>query len=216
MSDEHPYSSPPLADPTMPPASDPSIAGAPPPEGKAVRFPDAREPDRVRSAMSWGLTILVALAVTFGVKTWLIQVYSIPSTSMVPTLLVGDRVVVSKLNRNPGRGDIIVFDRPANDPGGPNDPKVLIKRVIGLPGDTVSAKDGKVLVNGTVLREDYLPDGVTTEMTHPVKVAEGQLLVFGDNRPSSQDGRYFGTISKKLIVGRALLRVWPLSRVGRL
>ena len=202
--------------PLVGPPPGPTDGAAPPPEGKAIRFPDAREPDRMRTAMSWGLTILIALAVTFGVKTWLVQVYSIPSTSMVPTLLVGDRVVVSKLNRDPGRGDVIVFDRPANDPGGPNDPKVLIKRVIGLPGDTVSAANGKVLVNGKVLHEDYLPAGVTTEMTRAIKVADGQLLVFGDNRPSSQDGRYFGTINKKLIVGRAVLRVWPLSRIGRL
>lgn len=178
---------------------------------------DAARRQRQRAIRSWALTIVVALAITFAVKTWLYQPYSIPSASMVPTLEVGDRVVVSKLNKDPGRGDIIVFERPANDPAsGPDAPDVLIKRVIGLPGDTVSAADGKVYVNGKALREAYLPRGTVTDMAEPIDVPPDEYLVLGDNRRVSQDGRVFGPISKDLIVGRAILRIWPLSRFGRL
>ena len=173
--------------------------------------------ERKRSAISWGLTIALAIGLTVVVKTWFYQPYSIPSGSMIPTLEVGDRVVVSKLNTDPGRGDIIVFDRPANDPAPDADaPEVLIKRVIGLPGERVTAVDGQVYIDGKPLREDYLPDGTRTEISNPITVPDGELLVMGDNRQYSQDGRVFGPISKDLIVGRAILRIWPLDRFGKL
>lgn len=172
---------------------------------------------RNRAIRSWALTIVLALGITICVKTWFYQPYSIPSASMVPTLEVGDRVVVSKMNKDPGRGDIIVFERPENDPAsGPDAPDVLIKRVIGLPGDTVSASDGKVYVNGRPLREAYLPNGTITDMAESIDVPPNHYLVLGDNRRVSQDGRVFGPISKDLIVGRAILRIWPLNRFGRL
>jgi signal peptidase I len=135
----------------------------------------------------------------------------------VPTLDIGDRVLVSKLNRTPGRGDIVVFNRPSNDPPqSPDDPKVLIKRVIGLPGETVEARDGKVYVDGKALDESYLPKGTVTTIAKPITVPKGEILVLGDNRGVSQDGRYFGPIPENLIVGRAILRIWPLSRFGTL
>jgi signal peptidase I len=136
---------------------------------------------------------------------------------MVPTLLVGDRVLVSKLNTDPGRGDVVVFNRPPNDPKrDPSEPDVLIKRVIGLPGETVTAQDGFVYVDGKKLVEDYLPasSNAKTVIQSAINVPNGQLLVLGDNRGISFDGRSFGTISKDLIVGRAVLRIWPLSRFG--
>jgi len=173
---------------------------------------------RWRSAISWGLTIVFALILTVVVQTWFYKVYSIPSASMVPTLLINDRVVVSKLNKDPSRGDIIVFNRPKDDPAGPGEPSVLIKRVIGLSGETVSFLNGGVEIDGKKLREDYLPKGTTTEPEghSVVHVPKGDLLVLGDNRRISQDGRTFGPIPKSLIVGRAVLRIWPPSRLGRL
>ena len=186
-------------------------------EGRTFRIQDPKKPTVSRNAISWGVTIVVALLLTMVVKTWIFQAYSIPSESMVPTLLIGDRVLVSKLNRDPGRGDVVVFNRPPNDPArGPNDPPVLIKRVIGLPGETITAQDGSVYVNGQKLVEDYLPKtaGAQTVIQSAIKVPNGQLLVLGDNRSVSFDGRSFGTISKDLIVGRAVLRIWPLSRFG--
>ncbi len=187
--------------------------------GSRRRAVEARAASRARNRAirSWAVTIVVALGITLVVKTWFYQPYSIPSTSMVPTLEVGDRVVVSKLNTDPGRGDIIVFERPANDPAsGPDAPDVLIKRVIGMPGDTVSATDGKVYVNGKPLREAYLPTGTMTDIAEPIDVPAGHYLVMGDNRRVSQDGRVFGPISKRLIVGRAILRIWPIGRFGKL
>jgi signal peptidase I len=175
------------------------------------------KPSTTHTIVSWGITIVIAIVATLAVRAWVFEQYSIPSPSMVPTLDVGDRVLVSKLNRTPGRGDIVVFNRPSNDPPqSPDDPKVLIKRVIGLPGETVEARDGKVYVDGNALDERYLPKGTVTTIAKPITVPKGEILVLGDNRGVSQDGRYFGPIPENLIVGRAILRIWPLSRFGTL
>ena len=137
------------------------------------------------------------------------------SVSMVPTLKIGDRVLVFRLDRDPSRGDIVVFDRPPNDPKtNESDPDVLIKRVIGLPGETIDVVDGRVRVDGTALDEDYLPAGTTTVLSEPITVPKGKILVMGDNRLRSLDGRSFGPIDKDLIVGRAIVRIWPFSRIG--
>ncbi len=184
---------------------------------RTFRVNEPTRPSGWRTATSWGITILIAVAATLGIRAFVFEQYSIPSTSMVPTLEVGDRVIVSKLNRTPGRGDVVVFDRPANDPArSADDPKVLIKRVIGLPGETVEAREGQVYIDGKPLEENYLPDGTVTSIDEPIDVPEGEILVLGDNRGVSQDGRYFGPIDEDLIVGRAIWRVWPLSRLSGL
>jgi len=186
-------------------------------EDRTFRVAEPKRPTGWHTAMSWGITILIAVAATLCVRAFVFEQYSIPSTSMVPTLEVGDRVIVSKLNRTPGRGDVVVFDRPANDPAASaSDPKVLIKRVIGLPGETVEARDGEVYVDGKKLEESYLPDGTVTSIAEPIDVPEGKILVLGDNRGVSQDGRFFGPIDEDLIVGRAIWRIWPISRIGGL
>lgn len=197
-------------------ASDSTSPDDLPDSGRTVRIDEPARANRTRTAISWAMTIALALGLTFVVKTWFYQPFSIPSTSMVPTLQIGDRVVVSKMNTDPGRGDIVVFDRPANDPAGPGEPKVLIKRVIGLPGETVSAEDGKVLIDGNPLRESYLDADVRTEINTPITVPPGEILFLGDNRMQSRDGRVFGTVSKDSIVGRAIVRIWPPGRLGSL
>lgn len=181
-----------------------------------MTLPEAKKKWVLGAAVGWVVTIGLALAVTLGINAWVLQVYSIPSESMVPTLLVGDRVVVSKLSTDPGRGDIVVFERPPNDPAGPGDPAVLIKRVIGLPGETLTAQAGVVYIDGKPLQEDYLPEGMITLISGDIKVGPGQLLMMGDNRTNSKDGRVFGPISKDLIVGRAIFRIWPFGRIGGL
>ena len=194
------------------PASDTLVGG------ERVLELNADQPStRKSTAMGWAVTIAVAVVLTVVVKSFILQAYSIPSESMVPTLNVGDRVVVFRLNKDPARGDIVVFDRPADDPKtDPSEPDVLIKRVIGLPGETIESRDGKVYVDGKKLVEDYLPDGTDTSITTPITVPKGELLVLGDNRQHSFDGRFFGPIDKKLIVGRAIARIWPFSRIGGL
>jgi signal peptidase I len=215
-----------------PPANgdDPELAPVTPRKGKPERSFWAELP----------LLIGIALLIAFLVKTFVAQAYYIPSESMVPQLKVGDRVVVSKLSyrlHKPRRGDIIVFDAPPGATGlkteskGKGVPRVarnvleavglrqpsteeFIKRVIGLPGDTVEGRNGKVYVNGLELVEPYLHGNVTTSDFGPVKVPKGRLWLMGDNRDNSEDSRVFGTVPESTVVGRAVVRPWPLNRLA--
>jgi signal peptidase I len=167
---------------------------------------------RTRSAIEWGLVIVGALAAALLVKAFVIQAFFIPSGSMEPTLNVGDRVFVNKLSyklHDVHRGDLVVFERPPNDAA--SDIKDLIKRVVGLGGETVEAHDGKVYVDGEALDESYLPRGTYTTDFDPQPIPKDHLFVMGDNRGNSQDSRAFGPIDEDLIVGRAFVRVWPPS-----
>jgi signal peptidase I len=136
---------------------------------------------------------------------------------MTPTLQVHDRVLVNKLSYRMHpvhRGDIIVFKAPPNvDPS----VKDLVKRVIGLPGETIAGRtDGHVYVNGNILNEPWLPKGLRTDPGFaPIKVPPNSYYVLGDNRPNSRDSRYFPThfVQKKDIIGRVFLRIWPLNRI---
>jgi signal peptidase I len=176
-----------------------------------------------RSVIEWGLVIGGALLVALIVRTFLVQPFWIPSASMEPTLHEGDRVLVNKLSydlHDVHHGDVIVFERPdePNDvPHPENEIPDLIKRVIGLPGDTLQARDGVVYLNGERLDEPYLaPDTPTTDLDTPVTVPEGHVFVMGDNRTNSHDSRKFGPIPESSIVGRAFLRIYPLDDIGGL
>jgi signal peptidase I len=155
----------------------------------------------------------------------------IPSGSMLPTLQINDRLIIDKLSyrfSNPQRGDIIIFDLPENL--GFKEP--FLKRVIGLPGDRVDVKGGKVYINGKVLSEKYLDeppdeDWSTTDrftsdgpgkVSWPAdgRVPQGQYLVLGDNRNNSYDSHYWGFVLKEKIIGRVSKRFWPLSRAGEI
>jgi signal peptidase I len=112
------------------------------------------------------------------------------------------------------RGDIVVFNKPPNDttPG----VKDLIKRVIGLPGETISGQNGQVYINDHPLAEPWLPKGETTQPFPATRIPAGDYFMMGDNRGDSADSRIIGPIPKRLFIGRAFLRVWPLSRIGTL
>jgi len=196
--------------------------------------PDA-EPDEAkhrsttRSIIEWIAVIGGALIVALVIKTFLIQAFYIPSGSMETTLEIGDRVLVNKLSyrvHDVNRGDLVVFEaaegegdcgQPVNQAaasaaeGGIKD---LIKRVIGLPGDVVEGRDGQILVNDRILVEPYLDEGITTSDFEPVTIPEGCVWVMGDNRSDSRDSRSFGPIDEDQIVGRAFVRVWPLTNLG--
>jgi len=167
--------------------------------------------------LEWAILIGGALIAALLIKAFLFQAFYIPSESMSPTLEVHDRVLVSKLSYRMHpvhRGDIIVFKAPPNvDPS----VKDLVKRVISLPGETIAARtDGHVYINGKVLNEPWLPEGVRTEPGFaPIKIPPNSYYVLGDNRPNSRDSRYFPThfVQKKDIIGRVFLRIWPLSRI---
>lgn len=181
------------------------------------------------------LMILTALTLAFLLRTFVVQVFSIPSPSMVPTMEVNDRIAVEKLSyiwRDPARGEVVVFagddpvadtqvlstpDRVVTGIGQflgvvPVDAKDFVKRVIGLPGDTVVLDDGVVSVNGVELDEPYaVLDRDRGEWTVP----EGQLFVLGDNRGNSGDSRStLGYVAIDDVVGRAVVTLWPFERAG--
>jgi signal peptidase I len=167
-----------------------------------------------RNTLEWIAIVAGALVVALVVKTFLIQAFFIPSLSMYSTLDKGDRVLVNKVSyrlHDVHRGDIVVFERPPGVPD--NGIKDLIKRVVGLPGETIESRDGHVYINDELLQESYLDRGVTTVNLDRQKVPPGRVFVMGDNRGNSEDSRKFGPIDEDLIVGRAFIRVWPVTQV---
>ena len=169
-----------------------------------------RRKNGARNAVEWIAIVAGALLVALLVKTFLIQAFYIPSLSMYSTLDKGDRVLVNKLSyhvHDVHRGDIVVFKRPKNVPD--TGIKDLIKRVVGLPGETIEAKDGAVYIDGHRLNESYLDAGVRTVNLDRQKIADHKVFVMGDNRTNSEDSRIFGAIDEDLLVGRAFIRVWP-------
>jgi signal peptidase I len=192
--------------------------------------PVATKPARnvAKTVVEWFLLIGGALVIALVVKAFLFQAFYIPSDSMVPTLKTNDRVIVNKLSYHlhpVHRGDIVVFRTPKGPDGNPIDPTIkdLVKRVIGLPGETVGERDGHILINGKALKESYLPkETISNCASFPAQcfptgpLPAGRYWVMGDNRPNSRDSRYFGPITKGEIVGRVFVRVWPLNRLGLL
>jgi signal peptidase I len=182
------------------------------------------------------LLLLATVVLTLLVKAVLAQAFFIPSASMEPQLREGDRVVVSRLAyrlHDPRRGDIVVFPSPAAPPDDdgfveglvhdvlesvalrhPGD-DVLIKRVIGLPGETIEGRDGLVWIDGRRLTEPYLADALTSDFG-PLDVPAGHVFVLGDNRSNSHDSRFpdIGPIPEDTIIGRATHRIWPPLRTA--
>jgi len=207
--------------PDRPGSSEAAPPAVPPPPPKSSPHNNWK-----RSTVEWVLVIVGALAIAFTIRATSFQVFYIPSGSMEPTLQVGDRVVVNEWSyrlHDVHRGDIVVFGRPEGETAA--EIKDLIKRVIGLPGETVTIANNHVYINGDVLDEPYLPLGTKTDGTgdplpcvpdNPCHVPEGQVWVMGDNRGNSADSRFFGPIPESKIVGRAFLRLWPLGRLGGL
>ena len=176
--------------------------------------------------------ILTALVLALLIKTFLFQAFFIPSGSMEPTLVPGDRVLVNKIPyyfHDPERGDVIVFQdpNPSRDPDrgivegflhwlteglgfSPPDHEDFIKRVIGTPGDIVEGHKGKVLVNGDPIEEPYLEQ--RTGNFDPFTVPPGKLFVMGDNRKASNDSRFgLGFIPIDRVIGKAFVIIWPPS-----
>jgi len=173
----------------------------------------------IRWIAEWLGIILVALSAAFLIRAYVFQTFYIPSVSMVPTLQVGDRIIVSKLSTAFGdinRGDVIVFKHPPREQcGGDTGPNSdLVKRIIGMPGDELTSRNNNIYVNGKKLVEHWQHDPTLGSDIGYVKVPKGQYFMMGDNRPSSCDSRMWGTLSKSLIVGKVVLRIWPLSHFG--
>ena len=199
--------------------------------------PSASAGDRPRASASrlfveYAVILAVALAVAFLVQAFVVKPYKIPSPSMVPTLEPHDRVLVARFLYHftaPARGDIVVFKYPL-------DPHVVfIKRLIGLPGDTLSLNDGHVYVNGVRQNEPYvLKVNGQTEPTNPAPalsgstmtdpwslnrpytVPPGHYFMMGDNRLDSDDSRVWGPVPARDLIGKAFFVYWPLTRLGSL
>lgn len=171
----------------------------------------------MRILLEWGAVIAGALLAALLLQATLLKAFYIPSASMVPTLQVNDRVMVNKVAYSfgdPQIGDIVVFHRPDNAPD--SEFAEFIKRVIAVPGDLIESRNGAVFINGEPLDEGYLPFGTFTSNLPPRLIPEGMLFVMGDNRGNSTDSRIFGPIDQDLVIGKAVVRVWPPSRISRL
>jgi signal peptidase I len=222
-----------LGDRTGPPPAPPAEVEAPP-----YHKEDERQPGLL--AVLRETVVLVALAVLLAVvfKTFLVAAFYIPSGSMESTLNISDRVLVEKVSYRFGdieHGDVVVFvhEEPGVKAPGPSNPvagffsslgqaigvvppsdRDFIKRVVGLPGDTITCRGGKLFRNGQPVTEQYLDPNTETQSCPRTTVAPGELFVMGDNRSNSQDSRAFGPIEESDVVGRAFVRIWPLNHTG--
>ena len=182
--------------------------------------------------------IILALALAILIKTFLVQAFFIPSPSMLPTLEIDDRVLVSKLAyrfHGPEQGDLIVFDSPflsderqgtlweravrnVVEAVGVRTGRVedLIKRVIAVGGDRLAIRNNQVWVNDMALDEPYLEPGHYMNDLDPRYLPAGHVWVMGDNRDNSQDSRRFGPVPVDDVIGRAFVRIWPVPRWDRL
>lgn len=180
---------------------------------------DASAEEHGGGMLRWVLETAVMIALAFllaqGIKTFVVQPFVIPTGSMEPTILIGDRILAEKISyrfKEPQAGDIVVFD----DPTGRH--PQLIKRIIAVGGQQVDIRDGAVFVDGELLDEPYL-EGVSTEAgteKMPLTVPEGMVWLMGDNRPNSGDSRFLGPQPVATVRGRAFAIYWPIQHIGGL
>ncbi|MBE9114983.1 signal peptidase I [Lusitaniella coriacea LEGE 07157] len=185
-----------------------------------------REKDPQNAAVEIGKTIALSLILAFGIRSFIAEARFIPSESMLPTLEVHDRLIIEKVSyhlKKPERGDIIVFMPP--EAAINCDPKqqlplkdAYIKRVVGLPGEQVQVRNGRVYINDELLEENYTytePDDRSSPLP-PIAaiVPKKSYLVLGDNRNASCDSRIWGFVPEDNIIGRAVVRFWPFNRVN--
>jgi len=165
---------------------------------------------RARSVLGWVVFVAAVLLISTAARAYAVQTYFVPSASMTPTLMPGDRIVVDKLASTIHRGDIVVFHNVPADQGGP---AVLVKRVIGLPGETISSVGSTVFINGKPLSEPWLPAlagdcSQSSEHIKMTKIHPDHYFVMGDCRGDSDDSRYWGTVPGSSIIGKVDVVIW--------
>jgi signal peptidase I len=189
------------------------------------------------------LIVAAALGLALLIQAFLVKPYRIPSASMEPTLDIGERVLVNRVNyhfQDPSRGDVVVFHPPEGAvSGGPGECGVttaipgqacprptekradvnFIKRVVAVPGDSVAIRDGHAVINGKVQKESFTkPCGAASECSfpRPIKIPADHFFMMGDNRGESDDSRFWGPVPKKWIIGQAFFTYWPVKSIGLL
>jgi signal peptidase I len=199
---------------------------------------DDQEPDqpsrRVRHGArwlaEWAIILVLALGAAYLLRTYCFQTFYIPSTSMAPTLQVGDRIIVSKISVELGtihRGDILVFERPPAEDCGGQQVNDLVKRVVGLPNEYIKSignnifwapipKNSAAPIVWHKLDETWEHSSMLGQsiQTPYYTIGPNEYYMLGDNHIESCDSRYWGSISKDLIVGKVIFRIWPPSRIG--
>ena len=184
---------------------------------------------RTRIALDWILTIAGAVGIVIAIKFYVVNPYRIPSSSMEPTLhcakpgmgceaRFSDRVLADRLIyhfRDPKRGEIVVFNTPRSAEQHGCGGGVFVKRIIGLPGDVWSERNGYVYIDGKRLNEPYIkPDRRDHQTKGPIKIGKDRYFMMGDNRASSCDSRVWGTVPRKLLIGEVFFTYWPPNRIS--
>jgi signal peptidase I len=200
----------------------------------------------LRSVLELLATVAVAVGLAFGIQAFLVKPYRIPTGSMEPTLRIGQRVLVWRLDTTPGLGQVVVFHppagadrsshqcgargegfdaddvalaRPCDRATARESSQTFVKRVVGKPGDVLRIRDGHVYRNGVREHDPYIaPCGDAPECTfkHSIKVPPGEYYMMGDNRGDSDDSRYWGPVPAKWIIGTVFFTYWPPDRIGTL
>jgi signal peptidase I len=172
----------------------------------AVTVPET--PRRHHWALGWLVVIILAALVSILLRAFVVQTFFVPTGSMLPTLQPNDRILVQKLAFSLPRGAIVVFEHPKRDLEGPLN-EDLVKRIIGLPGETIWSEGNTVYIDGKPLAEPWLPKG--TPLGQPISkqpIPPGEYFMMGDNRSDSYDSRDWGPIPRSTIIGRVFLVVW--------
>jgi len=181
-----------------------------------------------RIAIDWAVTIVGAVLIVLALKEWVVNPYRIPSSSMEPSLHCArpgpgclahfsDRVLACRICLdfgNPSRGDIIVFRTPPKAEQKCGEGGTFVKRLIGLPGETVSERNGFVFIDGRPLKESYIAQGHRDTQTGSWHVPKGQYFFMGDNRAQSCDSRQWGSVPRGNLIGTVFFVYWPPNRIG--
>ena len=169
----------------------------------------------LKELFEWVRDIAIAVVIALLITRFVITHTLIPTGSMIPTIAINDHLIINRVPfyfTDPKPGEVVVFHHG----------KELIKRVIGVPGDTLDIKDGDVYINGKVLDEPYLNEPHSTysfmmdESQFPLEIPDDMYFMLGDNRNNSEDSRYYGMIHRDAIYAKSWFRIWPLDRLGRL